>query len=853
MAFSPLYSGPGGFRVAPETTNPLRGVRLRLCALHFGIPVEPKAEPKAEKGHHPSRIDAIFDALTVEILKEAFVILIPDSNNQDSTSKPFLARTTATGQLVSIAEKDLGGAPPSSPANDVFLEPRRTYRYFWTRSGPLCRKIWKLVKDNLATALADNPFYLLRTEDQGPAPNFGGLGLKERHHGKMGLLFSPAEGTAQGHGAPTTSYKISTSRLLRGEQISKFNPKGGATDSNASYAIARTDSIAALFLTDVLTALATDIMAKTADARAVLESVRDIAVKATSDEQVGQLEEELMRGELFGHYFCRGDWHKAYYPYANRCAKKGVPRDLFRDAVAVSTRSKEWEAAAAEIAGRYSIPHPDYPGLRKWDHINVYDWKVEVEPVLKIFDFYTFGLANLIGNSDGGWNNQSTGANLAAERHLRLLKQLCGNLLRKQASYMRFLQELDAQFADDFEQRRQIHTRFLGLSLASEYRWWEEFDSGFFARIKPYCDWLAADASKVAELLTDFFGEPGKIVEFNHLLQENVEEFEHMFRKMNDFDNHFGGKKTKRKLLDGTKFEVDFEHNRLKIKPPGEEVKEIGPLYFLVKTTEERTLVREEQQLSRKNPNRRGSRVRIKRVETKTRTAMAVVPDLPFKQLHRMPLWLGAFGDALALAVAISQLGKELEEKEKITVVAKLAGATLTSIDSVSTAITFTFTCRTGIPWLLKYASPASKLIEAYYNVKEGVILMFFSDESEVMSALEKGDKVDAVLLMVKGVVLVSSVVPGVVALGAALIGLAAMGSVIPVLGAGLAIAAIIVTGIEMIRYLRNGPENAMDPVAEKLKKAIKEELREHSPSRTAVLLSSLTSHSRQLLDATGA
>jgi hypothetical protein len=86
---------------------------------------------------------------------------------------------------------------------------------------------------------------------------------------------------------------------------------------------------------------------------------------------------------------------------------------------------------------------------------------------------------------------------------------------------------------------------------------------------------------------------------------------------------------------------------------------------------------------------------------------------------------------------------------------------------------------------------------------------------------------------------------------------LAAFTAVMTPLVLGLAFGAVIVSGIDLVRYLRNGPENAMEPVAEKLKKAIKEELgnsdKGYAYSRTVYLLTSLCDHSRGLLTAVGA
>jgi hypothetical protein len=827
---------PGGFPVAPEATNSLRALPVRFCALNYDIPVE----PEAHKGHPPpSRIDPIFKALTVELLKDAYVILIPYPNEQEPTPKPFLARTNGVGQLVKTEESKLKNAPSNAREDTILLSPRRSYHYFWTRRGDLCGKIWKQVKTNPVSAMAENPFYVLRTEEQAHGPTFHKLGLKDPHHPKLGLVLSPPDGP----GKDEAGFSIWQSWLYCGADLSAFEPKGGATEATASYAIARSYSTATLFLADLISALAGDIMGKTAEARGTLDGVRDLAMKATKAESVEELQEELLRGEFYG-YFCRGDWHKAYYPYAHRCAKKRVPRDLFAEAVDVSWDSKAWEPAAIKIMYDYSIPHPDYPNPQKTEdkkHSSTNIWRVEVAPVLKIFDFYTFGIAN----SSADWNVALPGVKTKLGQKLRNLSQLGGQLLKKTSSYLRFFQELDAQCLDDFEQRRQMHDRYLEMAAAHEYRWWEEFNEGFFSRIKPYSDWLSTSSSKLADLLNHHFGQPEELLKFNNLLKENVTEFERMFAKMEDFDNHFGGKKIDRKLPDGTKFEVDFANNKVTIRPPAGEGEEVGPLFFTTRASTESTRVLDEDQLLKNN------RYRVKKLPVKPGTKSVTVPELPLKKIHKLPVWLGAFGDSLSLAVGLSQLGKELEKAnevgEKIEVLGKTAGSVLSAMSSLTDAINFTFICTTKIPWILAKANPASKLIEVFFNVKEGFHLLY-SDESEIASALEKGDVIDGVLLTTKGAVLWCSVVPGAVNFGVAILTTMALGEVLVPLAIGLAVGGIIISGIDLIRYLRNGPENAMDPVAEKLKDAIKEELKGHGYSRTVDMLSSLHEPWRKLL-----
>ena len=74
-----------------------------------------------------------------------------------------------------------------------------------------------------------------------------------------------------------------------------------------------------------------------------------------------------------------------------------------------------------------------------------------------------------------------------------------------------------------------------------------------------------------------------------------------------------------------------------------------------------------------------------------TKTSRVVVKDIPLKKLHTVPLWLGAFGDTLALAMVISQLGKQPEKAEntteKVYVLGKTAGGARSAVGSITDAI----------------------------------------------------------------------------------------------------------------------------------------------------------------------
>jgi hypothetical protein len=126
--------------------------------------------------------------------------------------------------------------------------------------------------------------------------------------------------------------------------------------------------------------------------------------------------------------------------------------------------------------------------------------------------------------------------------------------------------------------------------------------------------------------------------------------------------------------------------------------------------------------------------------------------------------------------------------------------------------------------------------------------------------AVVDGDEFEGWLQESKGLILVASAVPGAVAAGSTLVlggtAAAAFSAALPPLGVALAIASILVVGIEIAIYLHRGPSNVMEPIEEALERALKKEFgavkdshgHEYKKERTYESISRFSCYSTGLL-----
>jgi hypothetical protein len=191
----------------------------------------------------------------------------------------------------------------------------------------------------------------------------------------------------------------------------------------------------------------------------------------------------------------------------------------------------------------------------------------------------------------------------------------------------------------------------------------------------------------------------------------------------------------------------------------------------------------------------------------------------------------------LSISVSISEMLESLKKSEssggeRLVAIAKVAKDTFQIVDASSAAIhaTFGYLRRTEPKFFTKFAELGEKVkgpglvLEAVLNVQEGSQIILLGEDSLAAAALRSDDSVDGWLEESRGLVLVASAVPGAVAASATLIAggtaAAAMAAAIPPLGLALAIAGVIVVGLNIALYIHHGPANIMDELKKALDKA---------------------------------
>jgi hypothetical protein len=617
--------------------------------------------------------------------------------------------------------------------------------------------------------------------------------------------------------------------------------------------------MAALYVAEVAYRAAVAKRGATAEDLAVFDGVRGISALAERGDRRPELDAELRTFTWKGRRLRRDPRQDAladrFVDYAYLCAAARVPETLFWKAVNVLVTQAGWKEAAVEIWEKHRIPHPnlDARGLLQ-------PLRPNAEVVLTYFKLYDLGLRA----PAEPWWQASLEADAVIEQHLASLSERLREFTARRAPYQQFLEELDAHTERQPAPRKELHGFFLKSSLAKGYEWWRDFEpesEKAWKALEKYVGWIASMADKLGDFFGSFFADPDEIFLFNQKLGGSVEAFERFFAKMKAFDGRMPSGTVARKYGEGMRIEADFARGVYVVRRPGEAPVEIGPVKFLLVQGESARQTVTVQLPRRKSKPRNK---RFKRITREVPVYAAVVTDVPFKDLHAWPTWLGVFGDTVSLAIALASFNDDLKTERDADVYFKAATNLFQAVGSVGEAVTFVMTRAGKVEGVvarttrfLGAAGGVGQVMEAVYNVKEGLVLILDEEDSGVVEALDRGEEFEAKLLMFKGCVLVSSAVPATVAFGSAVTtalwgGAAATatgGSVLagaataaaPPLAIGLALAAVVVVGIEVYLYSAHGPEGAIDPIRKRLKQVIKAEFgdeRSPGPGRTARTLS---------------
>jgi hypothetical protein len=820
--------------ITPGSINVIRGVMLRMCEAHFSPPARPPQSAKREEGA-PSLANQLLDGLTVRVLKEAYVILVPTGDRESSQAPTaeavIAARTTSNGTLVELKESEFDGGVPNDYRRTLWFEAGARVACFWTRSRDLFKRVWAEVQEEPSKAVTEHAFLTFHVEQHRHRHGFPHAELSRVNRNKLELLlYAGAYDTeAPTHG----TYNGGFLQKALGVQ-EELHPE-------LTYVIARSDTLSALYVAELVNRMALDVRMKGGEEEAVFGGVRDIVRYAVDGLRHEKLDQDLAHIQVQGKVYKAEPWNEEYYEYAYECARARVPRKLFWVSINMGS-SQKWMAAAAEIWDSYGVRHP---AANTEGDKPKYKWPNK-DAVLRYFDFYEFGFSN----EKAQWNMSWKVAQTTIEQQSSSVRGMLGAFLARHAPYQRFVEEVSAHFEKDFEQLKRFHTWYLDLALVVNYHWWKDFkvESDMeWQRLWTYLGWQAGAMDKIGEMLGLHFGDPESVSRYNEVLQENVEQFEELFGKLEKYNKRFEGKTFKRQYGDGMTIEANFEKNELVIlRGTDTKPEKLGLVHFLVEVEVETSEVEVPRH------KRKGRRKRFKKM--KSDVGRTFVPELPFKTIRHWPGFLAGFGDSLSLAIAVKNLGEDWKTKDKMEVVGKLAMNTFQSLDSLGSALHFATRAGKALPWFIEFAGPAGAVIEAYYNVKEGSILLFDAEESAVVKALENGDEVEARCLFVKGWVMVSSIsywltsaalgVGGAVIAGGGAVAVvakagAALGTTMTPLAIGLAAGAILVIGIDLYLHAHSGPENSMVPFQKKLDEAAKAEFGDllkarYKDSRTA-------------------
>ena len=135
-----------------------------------------------------------------------------------------------------------------------------------------------------------NPFYVLRTEEQARKPTFHRLGLKAVTIPSWVSSSPPPTARAKTKlGFPSGKAGFIVGPTCRHSNRKAAPPKPPPAMPSPAL------TLPPRYCWPMISALASDIMSKTAEARGILDGVRDIAMKATKAEAVEELQEEYSR------------------------------------------------------------------------------------------------------------------------------------------------------------------------------------------------------------------------------------------------------------------------------------------------------------------------------------------------------------------------------------------------------------------------------------------------------------------------------------------------------------------------------------------------------------------------------
>lgn len=816
--------------VTAGSANTLRVLPLRLVAMKFAALSKPNAMDL--KQGQKSTFDEVLDGFSLEVLANAYVILIQTGSAMESIGSgatPIIARTTSDGTLRRIEAPEVDGDVPDQ-TKTISFEPGSRFAFFWTRDKELFKATLASVQKDSAAALVKHPFSHVQLTPHRHAHYYAGHG-----HQDLGAVGKAKMSAASRFKLELLLYdfdgdfnKTLVHGVFRGHEFSPLQVSG--TDAKASYAVARSDALAAVYIAELVNRQTVAERMKTWEDWQFLQGALDTASQAINFGHAPEFREQFATFQFAGQTWNRDpkilEGSYGYLKFVYDCAAAGVERGLVYDSLRWPPH--DWKEAALEIRSKHGIVHPS---LKTQYYVLHYEKGVQ-----NYYDFYEWGFAQ----KKEKWPAQVSDVATKIDAQIDDVRKRLASFLGRRAPYLRFMAEIAAHLPPGaVAPRKALHRNYLDVSLFNRYDFWGELgkleSDHEWEQIKQYLSWVASLNDKLGELFGEFFGDPLVAMAFNEALKENAGRFEALFANMTKFEKRFGNKVKERTHPDGTVFEADFKNNVVRIKKPGQAEEIIEGFTFLV-VSEETTV-----QVQQVVPGRKGNafKKRIRKV-TKTDTIHNVQVTSGLKNVHRWPAFMATFGDTVAFVFTMSELYAAVKrERVDVEMVGKVGRDTFQAVSSVGTALNVL----RGLPqksWLLKtvrVAGPAGAFLEAVFNVNDGLTILF----SEDSPAYKNEGTVVGTLYFAKGWVLVGSVAGGAtIGMVGAVSAIAAGGSMAAAsaafftpLGVALAVGAVVVVGIEIAVFVYNGPTSSMEGYDDKLEEVREDEFEDRAVSRT--------------------
>lgn len=857
----------GFFDFAATETNNLRPIQIGLCVLE--VPQLPAEKLETDDDEPPKppfdAKDPYLEKMRVDVVEEAWVMLFPAPA---SNKTMILCRTTKQGQLVRIERGEIdAGVPDGDKKRRLFVNEGATYLCLWSYHKALFKRALADVDKNLSKARRRNPFFEFEARPWKREKVFDAeFNLRsqagQHDHDKLSFLLHNLG--AGGHGYmsyaqlveanvdPTGPYKVS-SELFKGML------------STQCWIFARRPSLCTTYLAEFAARYAVRQRELSVWHYTQFHTALSFIDAAEKKRRVEKLDKQLYANMRFGSISAPQtaeslEYAEQYWNFAWWCAtKKGVAgdrmdRDLFKKAVTILANNDAWKKAAFEIAEKYRIAHPAYltkDGTEVDDHLH-YKWLAFVEPVLSYFDLYRFGA----DQAEKPWVKHLA----EAEAGIGLALQSVGDKLRQSfeahGGYCALLQDLAIHVKDD-DARASMHKRYLDGTVDSGYNFWRDLpgkkpegaekddESGELEvgrpdpllDIKPYVDVAFVSAAKQGEILGAFFDARGRALA--NRINEAGSGFDELFSKMINLDEKILKSKLTTIKTEDIQLEADFAAKKIVIHKEG---KPIGEFEFVVEETGAKTKVR----VASRKGNMRTETRKLLRAKSKDFEPLKEFEHAEEGKM-KLPSWFAAFGYAVLIAYDLYTLKEQLKEKEGIEVYGRLGVNCGLGIKSLSEAFELTFHGQIKNKFIKgageafgkfgKVAEKGAVVVEMVLTAREGAILLFVHEDSEVSGALEEGNLKVAYAQEAKGIVLLGG------ALGAGTVAIIA-GS-IATGGVVLAGVAITVAIIDLYSWLESDG-SSMKKASTKLNKALGQELgSDYSPFRADERYDKCRTHER--------